>query len=1141
MPGERQGARPASRCAAGLPEDELIARCAGVRAGAGAPERRRSRGRSSCPTSSSTSSCSRRRAPRGAAVDEPSHVRHRVCHRHVTPFPARFGRCPRSPSRGRRRTRARSSAALAAVLRRAAALLRSGAAPRAASVDVSPLIAASHDAGGSRAAAPTVARRRRRGRGAAARPLPAAAGLADRRRDRARGRARAGAPTPTSSTSRRRSPTASRCSCPRAGRRRAVGGRAGGAAVAAAPGRPQHRDRRAARRAARRRPGDGAEDRRLPHGARAVHARSTTSTRSPASGRRGSRTCAGCVHRREPAPRTRAPARGRARASGSRSRTLGAAPRGRAVAVGRSRRLRRSRRRASPRRRLAGRCLLVAVSAGGGGARASTRSTAARSRPRSAARAAPSSSSPRRRRRAASRSARRAASRRFDGRAVDEPRAARAAARPLAAAGRDPRRARRGQAAARARARVRRAHLAAPPRRARRPAGRRVDADRPPRRARRPRRPAAATARAARSRPGLAGERRAVLEGIVLGDDSALSRRAAPGLPASGLYHLLAVSAARTSCWSRPACSCSRGCSASAAGSASSARSRRSARTCSRSAPQPSVIRAGIAGALASLAWLTGRLRDAWQALLLGARRAARLEPVPRLRPGLPALVRRGGGDLHARAADRARLEGYAAAAQAAARRRRLARRAASSRRRSCGSSSATCRCSACRRTRSPSRRCRCCSASRSSRPGSTPSRRPRPPLRRVAQRLGRRLHRALRAARSARCRSPRSSTSRGLAATRRRRSSPRPMLGGDGRRAEARLPARRHRPAEDRPRARAAARPVRARRGRDPLGGRADRRGRRRRVQRARPVRGRRPADRRRRRRGVEGARREGDRRLPEGAGARDDARARRRRAEEGCADREGGRGRPARCCSGTCRSAASRRWVGEQFKLHGAKAEPEACRTLVELVGDDLYELASEIDKLSTWAAGERVTADDVERLVARSRRGEQLRAHRRVGRARRRRRAARNRVDARAVGRPALEDDSAARSASSRSHVARIQECQALEASGVSAKDAAVRLKRHPYYVGKLYAQARNYSPDELRDVTVRLADSTTRSRAARGSRRSSSSNGRWSRSRGPARPPPEPELGAREEPRGLRLLARSGVAVERAAATRPGRST
>ena len=42
------------------------------------------------------------------------------------------------------------------------------------------------------------------------------------------------------------------------------------------------------------------------------------------------------------------------------------------------------------------------------------------------------------------------------------------------------------------------------------------------------------------------------------------------------------------------------------------------------------------------------------------------------------------------------------------------------------------------------------------------------------------------------------------------------------------------------------------------------------------------------------------------------------------------------------------------------------------------------------------------------------------------------------------------------------------------GIAAKDAAATLKQHPYYVGKLYAQARNYSPAELRAVTVRLAE-------------------------------------------------------------------
>ena len=40
----------------------------------------------------------------------------------------------------------------------------------------------------------------------------------------------------------------------------------------------------------------------------------------------------------------------------------------------------------------------------------------------------------------------------------------------------------------------------------------------------------------------------------------------------------------------------------------------------------------------------------------------------------------------------------------------------------------------------------------------------------------------------------------------------------------------------------------------------------------------------------------------------------------------------------------------------MHGAKAEPAACRRLSELVGDDLYELAGEVDKLATWAAATR-----------------------------------------------------------------------------------------------------------------------------------------------------------------------------------------
>src|SRR5438270_8347927 len=57
---------------------------------------------------------------------------------------------------------------------------------------------------------------------------------------------------------------------------------------------------------------------------------------------------------------------------------------------------------------------------------------------------------------------------------------------------------------------------------------------------------------------------------------------------------------------------------------------------------------------------------------------------------------------------------------------------------------------------------------------------------------------------------------------------------------------------------------------------------------------------------------------------------------------------------------------WVGEQFARLGAKADRDACRALVEVVGDDLDDLSSEIDKLATWAGGDTVTIAVVEQLA-------------------------------------------------------------------------------------------------------------------------------------------------------------------------------
>ena len=78
---------------------------------------------------------------------------------------------------------------------------------------------------------------------------------------------------------------------------------------------------------------------------------------------------------------------------------------------------------------------------------------------------------------------------------------------------------------------------------------------------------------------------------------------------------------------------------------------------------QPSVVRAGVAGGLASLAWLTARPRERWHALALGALVLLAWMPCDAARARLPALVRRGRGDLPRGAVPRALARGVSGAA----------------------------------------------------------------------------------------------------------------------------------------------------------------------------------------------------------------------------------------------------------------------------------------------------------------------------------------------------------------------------------------------------------------------------------------------------------------------------------------------
>jgi DNA polymerase III subunit delta len=164
---------------------------------------------------------------------------------------------------------------------------------------------------------------------------------------------------------------------------------------------------------------------------------------------------------------------------------------------------------------------------------------------------------------------------------------------------------------------------------------------------------------------------------------------------------------------------------------------------------------------------------------------------------------------------------------------------------------------------------------------------------------------------------------------------------------------------------------------------------------------------------------------------------------------------------------------WVGEQFGRLGASVDRDACRALVEAVGDDVGDLASEIQKLATWADGEQITRATVEELA--------------VGRAETPIFAVTDAWGRRDVGatlratETLLDRSHRARSgelirlvASLVGHVGRVRKVSRLADEGVRSREIAGRLKMHPFVAEKATKQAANFSPEELSQATVRLAE-------------------------------------------------------------------
>ncbi len=132
---------------------------------------------------------------------------------------------------------------------------------------------------------------------------------------------------------------------------------------------------------------------------------------------------------------------------------------------------------------------------------------------------------------------------------------------------------------------------------------------------------------------GTTGGRRALVAGIVLGEDDGLSMEVRDAFEASGLMHLLAVSGQNMAI--------------TAIGVVAVARVVGAGRLVGEGVAilvvlsyalavgwQPSVVRAAVAGTLASLAWLVARPRDRWHALAMGALVLLAWMPASGLEPG---------------------------------------------------------------------------------------------------------------------------------------------------------------------------------------------------------------------------------------------------------------------------------------------------------------------------------------------------------------------------------------------------------------------------------------------------------------------------------------------------------------------------
>lgn len=159
---------------------------------------------------------------------------------------------------------------------------------------------------------------------------------------------------------------------------------------------------------------------------------------------------------------------------------------------------------------------------------------------------------------------------------------------------------------------------------------------------------------------------------------------------------------------------------------------------------------------------------------------------------------------------------------------------------------------------------------------------------------------------------------------------------------------------------------------------------------------------------------------------------------------------------------------WVAGEFKRLGVEVDADAARALVEIVGDDVLMLASEIEKIAAWAAGRPIGVPEIEALAVPAREVEAWAVTDAWG--------TRDLPAAMAACEAALEHkEPFSIAVGLASHVGRVRTAQLLAEEGLGSREVAKRLGlRSEYPARKALAHSENYSREELDAAIVRLAD-------------------------------------------------------------------